>query len=110
LERGPREPKSDAKLIPLSDMAKSFQGFFRKKRDFNGFSHKNRPKQRKNDGNSHKNTLRILPETAVPEHPAKKHPPYIYILLNVRARGMKDYQFSIVSFQFSYSILRSLYA
>ena len=70
-------------------MAKSFQGFFRKKRDFNGFSHKNRPKQRKNDGNSHENARGTLPETAVPEHPAKKHPPYIYTIKCTRARNIK---------------------
>ncbi|MBR5638536.1 MAG: hypothetical protein IKW83_02115, partial [Muribaculaceae bacterium] len=34
-EPGPREPKSDAKLQPLSDMAKCFHEKMRKNRDFN---------------------------------------------------------------------------
>ena len=36
-ERGPREPKSDAKLQPVSDMAKSFHVFFQKKSLFSAF-------------------------------------------------------------------------
>ncbi|MBR5087531.1 MAG: hypothetical protein IKX31_11070, partial [Muribaculaceae bacterium] len=38
-ERGPREPKSDAKLQPIFHTAKYLRGFFRKKRDFNCFLH-----------------------------------------------------------------------
>ena len=36
-ERGPREPKSDAKLQPVSDMAKSFHVLFQKKSPFSAF-------------------------------------------------------------------------